>query len=244
LAAATVAPAPAPPAAPARQDAAPGAPAAAVQPVVVGAAQASAAASTPRTAAPDAAGSSTAPAADGAQTQPFTAALSSAVGAQPAASVAPAAPSAPPATPTLPQQLAEPIVLLQSAPDGEHVVIVKVTPENLGPVTVHAHVAHGDLDVQLFAPNADGRDALKSMLSDLRRDPGADAAGTSTTLSLGTGDAPQQQPQGQRDLGASGGGREARPTWQPQGAAARETAATPSAPRPVRSSTALLDVLA
>lgn len=110
------------------------------------------------------------------------------------------------AQPTIVQQLQQPLLSLRSAPDGDHVVVVTVTPDHLGPVTVHATVSHGDLTVQLFAPTSDARDALKSMLSDLRRDLGSGTAGTATTLSLGSGDAPQQDARGQNPPGWAGAG--------------------------------------
>ncbi|WP_193509279.1 flagellar hook-length control protein FliK [Cryobacterium sp. BB736] len=67
-------------------------------------------------------------------------------------------------------QVLTPIVTLARAPHGDHVVTVTVTPENLGPVTVRAHVGPDGVRVELFAPLDVGRDALRAILPDLRRD--------------------------------------------------------------------------
>jgi flagellar hook-length control protein FliK len=173
----------------------------------------------------------------------------------PAAAVAAPAPVAPTLVattdPSVAQQLQGPLLSLRSAPEGEHVLVVRVSPDHLGPVTVHATVSHGDLTVQLFAATGDAREALKSMMTDLRRDLGAGAAGSATSLSLGSGDAPQQEGRGQQAatawLGAGTGGpgggsaREDRLTWGP---APRDADEAPTDRRTPSSSSALLDVLA
>jgi flagellar hook-length control protein FliK len=82
---------------------------------------------------------------------------------------APAAPPAPPAPP-LATQLSQPIVALTRAASGEHVVTLSVTPDNLGPVTVRAHVGSQGIRIELFAPNDLGRDALRGIMPELRRD--------------------------------------------------------------------------
>src|SRR5690606_3242343 len=88
---------------------------------------------------------------------------------------APAVPAAPAPAPTpVPQdfaaQLAKPIVNLRTAGGGEHIVTVSVTPENLGPVTVRAHVGADGMRIELVAPSDAGREALKSIMTELRRD--------------------------------------------------------------------------
>jgi flagellar hook-length control protein FliK len=117
--------------------------------------------------------------------------------AQPAAAPPPTAatveaPQAPPITPLTPSvappaqavasavpaqqpvpfagQVVTPVINLARAPHGDHVVTVTVTPENLGPVTVRAHVGPDGVRVELFAPLDVGRDALRAILPDLRRD--------------------------------------------------------------------------
>ena len=153
--------------------------------------------------------------------------------------------------PSIAQQLQGPLLSLRSAPEGEHVLVVRVTPDHLGPVTVHATVSHGDLAVQLFATSADARDALSTMLTDLRRDLGAGTAGSATTLSLGTGDAPQQDGRGQQAattwFGAGTGRPGGRATGEDRpvrGASLRAAEDIPAG-RPILSpSSVLLDVLA
>jgi flagellar hook-length control protein FliK len=175
---------------------------------------------------------------------------------QPAPAAPVAAPQAAPALvattePSVAQQLQGPLLSLRTAPEGEHVLVVRVSPEHLGPVTVHATVSHGDLSVQLFTASTDARDALRTMLTDLRRDLGAGAAGSATTLALGTGDAPAQDGRGQQAattwLGAGSGGagggaaRDDRPGWT---AGARPADDTPTDRRIPSPGSALLDVLA
>lgn len=71
---------------------------------------------------------------------------------------------------------------------------LSVTPENLGPVTVRAHIGTEGVRVELFAPNDAGREALRAILQDLRRDLAAAGLGTGLDLSArnnphdGTGD--------------------------------------------------------
>ena len=67
---------------------------------------------------------------------------------------------------------------------------ITVTPDNLGPVTVRAHVTADGMRVQLFAPTDAGRDALRAVLPDLRRD--LAGAGINSSLDLSS----QNQPNG------------------------------------------------
>jgi flagellar hook-length control protein FliK len=113
--------------------------------------------------------------------------------AAPLAAAMPAAPvtqalaaSAPPAPVELASQLSRPLHSLRALGDGSHVLTVTVTPENLGPVTVRAHVAGDVMRVELVAPTDQAREALRSIIGDLRRDlsqgPGQ------STLDLSPGD--------------------------------------------------------
>ena len=90
-------------------------------------------------------------------------------------------PVAPPVAPTSPSvpvplstQIMPSIVAVASAGTGEHVVTITVSPENLGPVTIRAHITADGARFELSAPTELGRDALRSLLPELRRD----AAGT------------------------------------------------------------------
>jgi flagellar hook-length control protein FliK len=96
--------------------------------------------------------------------------VSPALSATPIAPAAPAASVAPAQPVPLAPQVAAPLFTLIGAKPGEHVLTIKVTPDNLGPVTVRAHVTADNVRVELFAPNDAGRDALRAILPDLRRD--------------------------------------------------------------------------
>jgi flagellar hook-length control protein FliK len=147
---------------------------------------------------------------------------------------APAAATAPAPAP-LAQQLARPVFSLAQAGPGEHVVTVQVVPDSLGPVTVRAHVTVHGMHVELFAASDAGREAVRQVLPDLRRD--AAGTGVSTTLDLSSQNQPQDAP-GRDERPAARAlpgdpGLEARVTPRPQ-----PTTHTPS----IR--TAGLDVLA
>ena len=67
---------------------------------------------------------------------------------------------------------------------------LSVTPDNLGPVTVRAHVGADGIRIELFAPSDAGREALRSLLADLRRD--LTGSGMNASLSLSSHEAPDQ----------------------------------------------------
>ena len=119
----------------------------------------------------------------------------------PAPSVTPATPVAAPtpaASAPLATQLARPIFSLAAAGTGQHVMTVSVTPDNLGPVTLRAHVGADGVRVELFAPNDIGRDAIRAIIPELRRDLAGAGLGGNLTLS------PQSQPSAGSDHSASG----------------------------------------
>jgi len=118
-----------------------------------------------------------------------------------------AAPAVPVARTVLLPQIAAPVVALAQSPDGDHSITLTVSPENLGPVTVRAHISGGAIHIELHAPNDLGREALRAILADLRRDLAAAAPQASLLLSTsddgpGTPN-PQTSPHGG---GANGGG--------------------------------------
>uniref|UniRef100_UPI00226B75B8 flagellar hook-length control protein FliK n=2 Tax=unclassified Curtobacterium TaxID=257496 RepID=UPI00226B75B8 len=137
--------------------------------------------------------------------------------AAPAPATAPATTTAPAPAP-LAQQLARPLFTLAQAGTGEHVVTVHLVPDSLGPVTVRAAVGAHGMHVELFAASDAGRDAVRQVLPDLRRD--AAGSGVTTTLDLSSQNHPDR-PAGDsagRDGRPAAGGtgadddREARPT--------------------------------
>ncbi len=152
----------------------------------------------------------------------------------PTAGPAPTAGAPAPAAP-LAQQLARPVFALAHAGTGEHVVTVQVVPDTLGPVTVRAHVTAHGMHVELFAASEAGRDAVRQVLPDLRRD--AAGAGVATTLDLSSQNHPGAQP-----------GRDDRPAPSPlrsdPGLEARPASAPQPTPRPSTVRAVGLDVLA
>lgn len=121
--------------------------------------------------------------------------------AAPAPAAAPQA-TAPAAAP-LQAQLAGPIAQLATGPAGEKILTVNVAPENLGPVTVRANISGDAMRVELFAPQEAGREALRGMLTELRRDLAGLGLGSSQ-VSLGEGDPPSSssgQPRGDAQMG-------------------------------------------
>jgi flagellar hook-length control protein FliK len=100
------------------------------------------------------------------------------------------------ATTPLNDQLAKPLFTLRTASTGEHVMTVQVTPDNVGPVTVRAHVGADGIRIELIAPNEQGREALRGILADLKRD--LSAGGMATSLDI----SPDNQPGTGRDPGA------------------------------------------
>lgn len=127
-----------------------------------------------------------APAATDGRSDPLVPAAPLAVQSTPSAPAAPvAAPAQPaaPAAPPLQQQLAAPVITLARADNGDHTVIVRVAPDDLGPVTVHARVSDSGVHIELFAPNDAGRDAIRQVLPDLRRDVNATTANGSVSVS-------------------------------------------------------------
>lgn len=78
------------------------------------------------------------------------------------------------------------VVAFSSSGPGEHVVTITVTPENLGPVTIRAHITADGARFDLTSPTEAGREALRALLPELRRD--ASGAGIEARLELASGD--------------------------------------------------------
>lgn len=77
-------------------------------------------------------------------------------------------PTAPAAAP-LADQLGRQFAVLRGAPDGSHSMTVQVTPEHLGPVSVHVKIENGTLDLFLHGAHEHGQAALTQAVPDLRR---------------------------------------------------------------------------
>lgn len=124
---------------------------------------------------------------------------------------APAEPitAAPPPTAAAPatrtpfaQQVTAPVLSLASAGEGEHTLTLTVSPENLGPVTVKAQITGASIVIELAAPTETGREALRALLVDLRRDLAGLAASSSVVLAAADASATGNgQNQGQNPSG-------------------------------------------
>ena len=120
-----------------------------------------------------------------------TAAAATAPAGQPASSTAaapqPAAPAAPQPGATLQPQLAKPLFTLAGAPQGQHIMTLQVTPEDLGPMTVRAHIDAAGVRIELFAPGDAGREAIRGILPELRKELADAGFGASLDVSEHTG---------------------------------------------------------
>jgi flagellar hook-length control protein FliK len=88
--------------------------------------------------------------------------------------------------------VSKPVFALVAAGDGNHTITISVTPDNLGPVTVRAHISGENMRIELFSPSDNGREALRQLLPDLRRD--LSASGTNANLDLSSQGAPDGRP--------------------------------------------------
>ncbi|GGB15932.1 flagellar hook-length control protein FliK [Microbacterium aerolatum] len=118
------------------------------------------------------------------------------------AAAGPAQAAAPMARPALLPQVSGPVLALTQAPDGDHQLTLTISPENLGPVTVRAHISGGAIHIELHAPTDLGRDALRTILADLRRDLAGAAA--HATLAISSQDGGSGQSASQSGAGQSG----------------------------------------
>ncbi|GAB3568371.1 hypothetical protein GCM10027405_30060 [Arthrobacter alkaliphilus] len=85
--------------------------------------------------------------------------------------------------PKLLPQVSGPLFSLASAAPGSHVMTLKLSPEDLGPLTVRAHIEGAAVRIELFAPGEAGREAVRSILPELRRGLGESGFGASLDLS-------------------------------------------------------------
>lgn len=163
--------------------------------------------------------------------------------AAPAASVpllppTPAEAAAPTATQrSIAAQVAPAIVHIAQRPAGTHQITLTLSPDAIGPVTVRARIGPGgDVRVDLSGATEAGRDALRAMVADLRRDlaavmPHAHLS-VGSALSADTGAGERGAPGGDGSLpDPSGRGRGARP----DDIAPSESARRPTRPLPAPS---------
>lgn len=121
-------------------------------------------------------------------------------------------------------QVAPVVLSIVQRPVGSHQLTMTVTPDTLGPVTVRAHIsAGGEVRVELLGATDAGRDALRTIVTDLRRD--LAAVMPHASLVLGSSTAADA---GSPDRGAQPG---AGGTAGDQAAGGRERSHAPSDPR-------------
>jgi flagellar hook-length control protein FliK len=108
---------------------------------------------------------------------------------------------------TLQPQLAKPLFTLAGAPHGQHIMTLKVSPEDLGPLTVRAHIDAAGVRIELFAPGDAGREAVRGILPELRRELTDAGFGASLDLSEHSGPGGTGQDRaGQGTAGQGGAG--------------------------------------
>ena len=135
-------------------------------------------------------------------------------------------------------QVSGPLFSLASAAPGVHVMTLRLSPEDLGPLTVRAHIEGAGVRIELFAPGEAGREAVRGILPELRRD--LSESGFGASLDLSEHNTPA-------DAGAGGSDpRDRRPVespafpWGSDGEAVRLPRTAVVLPR---SSTSSLDIL-
>ena len=105
---------------------------------------------------------------------------------------------------SLAEQVRGPVLALRTAAPGEHVLTLKVTPENLGPVQVRAHIGAEGIRIELVGATDAAREGLRNLLTDLRRD--LAGTGMNASLSLGADSGPGGRSGQGADLGWTGDG--------------------------------------
>lgn len=127
------------------------------------------------------------------------------------------APSSPPSSPVevpaaatgsarqpIAAQVAPVLVSIVQRPVGTHRLTLTVNPESLGPVTVTAHIGRaGDVRVEIVGATEVGREALRAIVADLRRD--LAAVMPHASLSVGSGPSSGADAAPDRGHGAPGG---------------------------------------
>jgi len=134
-------------------------------------------------------------------------------------------------------QFARPIFTLATAGPGSHTMTISVTPDSLGPVVVRAHVGPEGIRVELFAPTDLGRDAIRAILPDLRKDLAGTGVGANLDLSS------QNQPSEAGDRRGDGAPRSERSYVVPPRIVSDDDDNVAAAPRRILTASSI-DVLA
>lgn len=101
------------------------------------------------------------------------------------------------------RQLLGPMATLAAGPNGERTLSVNIAPEALGPITVKALLGGEGIRMELSAPTDAGREALRAMLPELRRELAASGSGTITLSTGADSSATTEGHTGNQDTGGS-----------------------------------------
>ncbi|KNY06888.1 flagellar hook-length control protein FliK [Microbacterium sp. GCS4] len=138
---------------------------------------------------------------------PPTPAIAAAVPATPTVTAAPvdAATPASPVSRAVAAQVSPVVVSIAQRPSGVHQLTMTVNPDSLGPVTIRAHIGQGgDVRVELFGATDAGRDALRAIVTDLRRDLAGAMPHATLSIAQGTGADAGAERGGQTSAGGAG----------------------------------------
>ncbi|PCE13967.1 hypothetical protein AUC47_04785 [Microbacterium sp. SZ1] len=131
-------------------------------------------------------------------------------------------------------QVSPVVVSIAQRPSGTHQLTMTVNPDTLGPVTVRAHIGQaGDVRVELIGATDAGRDALRAIVTDLRRDLASAIPHASLSIAQGSASDPGAD-RGAPSFGSGEAGGEASsrrdtaPDASPQTQPRQAAPATPS----------------
>ena len=131
------------------------------------------------------------------------------------------APAAPQTAAALQPQLAKPLFTLAGAPHGQHIMTLNVSPEDLGPLTVRAHIDAAGVRIELFAAGDAGREAVRGILPELRKELTGAGFGASLDLSEHSGPGGAAQDRAGQGTAGPGGCRRGVPARDAAGQGSR-----------------------
>lgn len=135
----------------------------------------------------------------------------------------PLAAAAPTPARAIAAQVSPAVVSIAQRPTGSHQITMTVNPESLGPVTVRAHIGQrGDVRVELVGATDAGLEALRAMVTDLRRD--LVTVMPHATLSLAPAGAAESAPAGHGPQSGAGHHAREQAPHDPAGSAGRPAA--------------------
>ncbi|XKH58294.1 flagellar hook-length control protein FliK (plasmid) [Citricoccus nitrophenolicus] len=95
------------------------------------------------------------------------------------------------------QQLTAPVSRIAgqtvALPDGSHRSVVRISPESLGPVTIEATSRDGVVKLEITAGTEAGRENLRMVIGELRRELATSQPGASLDLASGNRDQPRER---------------------------------------------------